>query len=255
VKSVRMLVCIFALMVASVLNADQPKRAGDDARRHGIVNYSIRTVGDSIEIALLNESGTSEGLVRLTPIGEGRAAEYVAVDAHTLRLGWNLALGVATVATESDLQPVVMTFDFKARKWARSEHADELLNSLACARLIAVLRDADRLQLSASAAAFVPAPHTSYYFPDGTVQPYHDDYQPADVGGAWSPGCSGPQVWGSWAADWKSIACSKARNDANVQCWNQYCVGCCNLDECNAVCLVGDAVCYAGVLGTSCSAH
>jgi hypothetical protein len=148
-----------------------------------------------------------------------------------------------------------MTFDFQARQWSRTTRADELLKSDACARLIAVLRDADRFQLSTSAANFVPAPHTSYYFPDGTVQQYYDDSPPADVGASFSPGCSGPQVWGSWGSDWKSIACSKARNDANLQCWNQYCVGCCELGECNAVCLIGDAVCYAGVQGTSCSAH
>jgi hypothetical protein len=178
----------------------------------------------------------------------------VAVDSRTLRLTWSLDLGVATIATESDLQPVIITFDFQARQWSRPARADELLKTPDCARLLAVLRDADRFQV-VSTATFVPAPHTSYYFPDGSIQPFYDDSPPATGGTLASPGCSGPQVWGSWAADWRSIACSKARNDANVQCWNQYCVGCCQLDECNAVCLVGDAVCYAGVVGTSCSAR
>lgn len=230
------------------------KKAGDHASLLGIASYSIQKTPQGVDIVLLNESGNSEGSVRLTTFGPGRAAEYVAVDMHTLRLTWNLELGAVTGATERDLQPIVITYDFQGRHWVPTERAGELLKSREGERLIAVLRDADRFQTASSGLAFVPVPHTSYYSPDGSVQQFYDDYEEANTGAAWSPACSGPRVVGSWGAEWRSVACSRARNDANQQCWNGYCIGCCSLADCDAACLVTDFVCYARVEGQSCSA-
>ena len=68
------------------------------------------------------------------------------------------------------------------------------------------------------------------------------------------PGCNGPQVRGEAFGEMaKSIICAEARNDANVKCWNRLCVGCCELRECDAFCVLGDYLCLvAGVTGRSC---
>src|SRR5436853_5647662 len=52
-------------------------------------------------------------------------------------------------------------------------------------------------------------------------------------------GCVGSDVLGNaYAMLSRSEICAAARNDANIQCWNRYCIGCCFLGECDAFCVL-----------------
>lgn len=71
-------------------------------------------------------------------------------------------------------------------------------------------------------------------------------------------GCVGPTVRGTAVGDvTRSAICAAARADANLQCWNTYCIGCCQMDSCDAFCLLGDDyLCLmAGVTGRSCGLY
>jgi hypothetical protein len=66
--------------------------------------------------------------------------------------------------------------------------------------------------------------------------------------------CNGYTVVGESFGDlMRSQACHYATNDANVKCWNQYCIGCCRLQPCDAICTTGDYLCVmATVVGQAC---
>ena len=70
-------------------------------------------------------------------------------------------------------------------------------------------------------------------------------------------GCVGPDVRGnSYATMSRSAICAAARDDANTKCSNNLCLGCCQLGECDAYCILDDYVCVvAGVTGRSCGLY
>jgi hypothetical protein len=74
-------------------------------------------------------------------------------------------------------------------------------------------------------------------------------------GGGTIGSCSGPMVDGeAFLNISKSVLCDMARQQANNNCNNGYCFGCCKLLDCDAICFVGDFVCVAAhVAGQSCS--
>lgn len=64
--------------------------------------------------------------------------------------------------------------------------------------------------------------------------------------------CTGPWNRGDAVADTRSWCCYQATNEVNVKCWNQWCIGCCQLLECDAACLIGDYICVCGRSGREC---
>jgi hypothetical protein len=52
----------------------------------------------------------------------------------------------------------------------------------------------------------------------------------------------------------RSSACSGAQSCVGSRCWNQYCIGCCSMSDCNCACVPDtDFFCYCVAVGTSCS--
>lgn len=80
-----------------------------------------------------------------------------------------------------------------------------------------------------------------------------------DTNGGLSGGykCNGPTVRGESTFEGsRSYICEAAKTDANLQCWNSYCTGCCQFGACDAYCVLDDYLCVvAGITGTSCSAY
>jgi hypothetical protein len=66
------------------------------------------------------------------------------------------------------------------------------------------------------------------------------------------PRCSGPIVRGQSVAYTRAWCCDEANQNAQVQCWNEWCIGCCRTLACDAVCSLGDFFCYCAVTGFSC---
>jgi len=64
--------------------------------------------------------------------------------------------------------------------------------------------------------------------------------------------CTGPWERGFSVADTRSWCCYQATGDVNSKCWNQWCIGCCRLLECDAACLIGDYICFCGRSGQEC---
>ncbi len=64
--------------------------------------------------------------------------------------------------------------------------------------------------------------------------------------------CTGSWERGFGLADSRSWCCYQATNDVNSKCWNQWCIGCCRLLDCDAACLIGDYICFCGRSGQEC---
>jgi len=64
--------------------------------------------------------------------------------------------------------------------------------------------------------------------------------------------CTGPRSRGDAVHTTKSGCCYEATNDVNLRCWNQWCIGCCQLAECDAACVIGDYFCVCGRSGREC---
>jgi len=65
--------------------------------------------------------------------------------------------------------------------------------------------------------------------------------------------CTGPWKRGEAVASTRSWCCYYATNNVNVKCWNRWCIGCCQLLECDAACLIGDYFCVCGRSGRECA--
>lgn len=65
-------------------------------------------------------------------------------------------------------------------------------------------------------------------------------------------GCVGTWGGGTCLDVSRSWACYCATNELAMDCWNQWCIGCCELLECDCVCLKDDAVCYCSRRGRRC---
>jgi len=67
--------------------------------------------------------------------------------------------------------------------------------------------------------------------------------------------CYGVKVRGDCYKTTRSEACRCATNRANVKCWNQWCIGCCEFvgPDCDCACLIEDYFCACGRGGWSCS--
>jgi hypothetical protein len=64
--------------------------------------------------------------------------------------------------------------------------------------------------------------------------------------------CTGPWYRGEAVASTRSWCCYYATNNVNVKCWNNWCIGCCQLLECDAACLIGEYFCVCGRSGRAC---
>ena len=65
--------------------------------------------------------------------------------------------------------------------------------------------------------------------------------------------CSGGQYWANGYALQRSEACENAITNVQIKCWNSYCIGCCAVSDCNALCVPDtDFFCVAKVKGTAC---
>ena len=65
--------------------------------------------------------------------------------------------------------------------------------------------------------------------------------------------CSGGQYWREGYALQRSEACEKAVTAVQYACWNAYCIGCCAVSDCNALCFPdSDFFCIGKVKGTAC---
>ncbi|MCP4744719.1 MAG: hypothetical protein GY874_01060 [Desulfobacteraceae bacterium] len=66
--------------------------------------------------------------------------------------------------------------------------------------------------------------------------------------------CLGNDYRGFGYGDSKSFCCMDAKQDANMKCWNEHCIGCCSFTVCDSLCFIGDYVCAScGITGRACS--
>lgn len=218
------------------------QQAGGEGQKQGIASYSVAELGRLRFVEPLGKDGKSLGQLTLEPLSAGVRTLQYERGALRLVVRWNTNTGQLEVSEQgvgrgrSSLkrdpkgqvsgEPVV---EDPARVLQRNRKALELMG--------ATLSD-----LGVSSRAHPPATDCP-----GAPAPLMRD-APSN----WSPRCYEYDVRGSGVGDTRSGCCNEASLDANYQCSNGYCWGCCYRDSCDAWCALGDYFCMCGVTGYAC---
>lgn len=155
-------------------------------------------------------------------------AHYVG-DAGDVVVFWNSSAGYLDVTLPGGRE-AEWRFDAAKRQWVTKSPDDTILRDAASALKIVAITSHD---------LFDPKPKQAF-----------SGRRPLDPG----PPCQGS--WDRQADQYnflKSFACSAATLDANQQCSNRYCWGCCETSACSCICAIpGDFYCACNVMGKSC---
>lgn len=266
----RTLVFSFLVLLPCVAFAATEKRLTprDDVQKLGIAAYSAITLAwEGGAVTLFDNRGHDVGRVLTTRSFDGK--RMIAIDrrdpAEHLIAYWSgshlelnfgdglirpLSIDLDTAAPEGDRQTVDLFETHRVSLLLAAAVADDLLSRLPKRQIIPALPiQGGEYWWNGPVDWTIDQFWVTWYYPwwdDG-----YGTYIPRQVG------CVGPTVRGWAVADLsRSAICAAARSDANYKCSNQYCLGCCELLECDAVCFVGDYLCAsAGVTGTSCGLY
>lgn len=216
------------------------ERRAAEARSKGVDHYHVTEFGQGAAMVdLVASSGDVLGQARVIRLkGDTLAVTFQRPGESALKMRWDSAAGTFDVIVDG--VKASKRFDFKKFEWT-TEGAAYLFDTkgktieLATAVMTDV-RGGGMLGKSSEGGPMETNWVNDWVIDDGTL----------------GTSCAGPTVRGTGAGDGRSNACRLATVDANTQCSNVKCIGCCRLLDCDAVCAVGDYVCYAGRSGDSC---
>jgi len=251
----RVLVVVLAVIAFAnpVLGADGPEGAKLEALpealvQRGIESYDLQLDGSSAEVRLKSPTEAVVGTLNLAwDVEEGTLAELDLPEAHLLLLVNSLTGEIQL----SDLRSQTnATVKWTEGGWRIDEASRRLLDLYA-----------DEIAVMAEAHDHVYYNHIQTGSDPGgrIVDRLESERLPGTTGDKvfnnCPPECLGPTVRGQTLVAWaRSTCCAKATQDANNQCTNQYCWGCCQTYSCDAYCAVGDYLCFpCGVTGRMCS--
>ncbi len=236
VRMVRGTVALVLVFLTMSVFADNERKAAGFGAKHGASQYEIsgRERG-TVAFTILGSDGTAIAHARLQGLeGNGVRLDAKTASKEKITIVSDLANGRVSVTVDGatavkQLNDAKTAFDASGAAYLFDTHARTL------ELLAAAMTDLTTL---------LGEPPTSDFTQD-----------PGPGGGDGTAACNGGSFrgWGMGSA--RSFACASATNDANIQCWNRYCIGCCRFAECDAVCALGDYGCSAGRTGWSCSAY
>lgn len=223
------------------------KVASQALARLGVAEYQVASQADSTtEIALIGSNGSSIG--RITVEGEwelGVIADLRSAEDALLRLVWDPNRAILQITDLSSGVTGTSRFDLQSRTWQASEDFERLasvkpdqisLLSAVLSDLEKQVRAGDKTELlSRQCAVGAPTVVAKQLFGDASIL------------------CSGPRCRGTALGFARSLCCEKAKERANLCCWNGACTGCCGWLSCDAVCGIGDYGCSCGITGTACN--
>lgn len=263
---IRSLVLVTTLLLAataaySQIRYDAPRRL----QATGVQQLAVSPVEDgAIQIELQDSSRLSLGTITARAQEDSRLTfRFVATNGDTFLLTWDTAAAMLTL-TESDGRSYTLSSadndDAPAVfAVARAAFAARKAQISAIAESFANLRDRGAIRIAPNTLEGGSCPDLC----SGTGTPggggifNKDPYDPSNRPGGYS--CNGDWVRGSATAVQgqgivRSDLCAQAEKDANYQCMNRYCTGCCEFRPCDAMCMVGDYFCaVAGISGHACS--
>lgn len=255
----RIAVFAVALFTTEVFAGGLQVRSSDAfLLRNGIQTYSFSRSGDRIDVAM-NVAGAPASMAIEVPEGRLKIGYSTSADEH-FEATWDIASGrFAFVDTAGAIHS--RQFNFDTQYW---ETSSEDANAFAAYEtelrtMTAVVADLESHDVLSTVGAVTGARDggnvVRSFRPrqlrriEGLRVP---TYVPPPTGGGGGGSCSGYTVRGTSSGSAQSYACDGARSDANLQCWNQWCTGCCAFGDCDSMCAIGDYICYAGVSGQAC---
>ncbi len=216
---------------------------GPDAFALGVTDYEcVRQADGAIAVRFGHRNMDQSGEVRIRKTGEGMEAllELVRKGDSEILILWNPD-DLRVWLEDANGTGGFFVFDAGARGWKpATEGAESILHT-----------NQEDVKIVAAV------------YGDFQAQPVD---QPTRVLTTWRPvnllgrradsevycPCTGPWSRGDAVHTTRSGCCYAATNDVNVRCWNQWCIGCCQLGDCDAACLIEDYFCVCGRSGREC---
>jgi hypothetical protein len=265
-KTIQLATLISIVLASPFASAQEGhwKIAPSKLQTMGVHSFTVGIDGEAMWAHLADANGTDIGQVSTTILGDGSREIVVKLSsAAGLTVRWNGRLGVLTLI-EDDGRIFSMHKDPETQQIVGDQGAQDALDRHDALLKLAAETTATLMQQRRFIAKTNSMPGDPCGWEDLSCM---GDGGGVDLvlgpgaggGGGTRVVCNGAAVRGTAyavAGDGivRSDLCTKATNDANVQCWNQWCIGCCKLEPCDAFCFLGDYFCtQAGVSGTSCS--
>ncbi|MGA7613955.1 MAG: hypothetical protein WBX15_02135 [Thermoanaerobaculia bacterium] len=235
------LILVFSLAIllsaAALLagQSDNLKKAGSDPASKGVAFYIFHDVtAERVTADLLRPDKSVVATIAVVPeTGHGWLVHYKSKQA-SFELRWAPSEGLVEVRDHD--RKASKTFDTEGKRWVTSGDESLLVERDELLKLcFAVVADFEESGVKGVALV-------------------RDPWQQDDGGGS-SDGtfCNGSEYRGFGAGTTRSQACYNATADANNQCWNYWCTGCCFFLDCDGYCSLGDYGCFAGRSGRACS--
>lgn len=253
-RVLRLGIAVLFLASVAVAQSQNTMTAPAKVRSLGVLSYRFTIDSGTISVALTGMNGTDMGQVTSKVLAPGIREIAVAIQPEErFVLQWN-PLAKQLKLIESDGSSFSIYQDVLTGKIVEDEASSAKFDSHRAAIMIAaeaVSAAKRKLRLPVKSLCLVdcgpdPDPGEDLVLDPGS-----------NVGGG-GFSCGAYQVRGTASAITldgivRSDLCAAALNDANYQCSNRYCLGCCRTEPCDAMCFVGDYFCtIAGVTGYAC---
>ncbi|HUP66526.1 MAG TPA: hypothetical protein VM557_14740 [Thermoanaerobaculia bacterium] len=230
-------------------------------REKGVQGYVLHSAGSSeIVLDVLDEPGHTTMTLEVAINRDRTKLEmrYVRPGEAVVAIEWNPLEELLTIQSGHDLLEI--RFDREKLSWTRS--GSELLYSRTaeaiqiCGAIVVDLFE--RNVLGDEPVSRIPERLSAGRGEHGRERIVDRNSAPApvaegEVEARLSSHCFGPEVRGFATDLSESLACRDAKADANLQCWNSYCTGCCHFYECDSICALGDYFCSGAITGVACS--
>jgi len=226
-----------ALLVAAHAWAVGPK-----AREQGVASYTVAEKDGDKRVSLRGNGGREIGQITVHELKHSLLLELTQPGRAHLEIEWDFAVGRVSVRDLNSGESA-QAFAFPEKRAADSPEDPLLLRYRPQVEMaFEALHDVglDKIRLT-----------ETFHKRIRTVR-QRDDLARLLAKDEMDPSCTGRQVRGSSISGTRSGCCEAATDDANGQCSNGACWGCCSLLSCDASCALGDYGCFCGITGTAC---
>jgi hypothetical protein len=233
--------CLLRTGSSSIWRPNMEETVGRAAWELGVRAYNVSRSQDGLLINFRHIVNSKQGTLIIRRAGTGNQISLeLQRNDETLAVSWDREVGEFILL---DGEEQIADFWIKELEWISDDEA--------------AWQILDRFESDIELMAAIALDFSSEYSASETGDRF-GECKEVSSGSIYSIDCDYSfDVRGHCVGDSRSGACWCAKNDANYQCNNSACWGCCDWlsQDCDCACLVGDYFCSCGITGFPCTVN
>jgi len=239
-----LLAILTALTVVYSIKAQQDFPVGENASELGVIEYRVEHNEDITTVYFRHTEKEKSGKLTIRPdqTGNSISLDLSQENGQMISINWSPGSGEFTLKDDKSRSA---HFVFVEKEWvADNAESQKMLETYA-----------ESVKLAGAIFADFDSAKKEKIDSQSTTQSQATSCVEGKNQTSVSCPCYGVKVRGDCYKTTRSEACRCATNRANVKCWNQWCIGCCEFvgPDCDCACLIEDYFCACGRGGWSCS--